>query len=89
MVQSLEELEKWHSNQDPWFYNDTPDDLNRREILRGVIPERVYKQVLDIGCGPGPTTRMLLESGARDILSVDFSINSLRINKDICKFINQ
>ena len=37
-----------------------------------------------MGCGPGPTTEMLLKQGARGIVSVDFSIESLKI-KDRCQ----
>ena len=87
MVQSLEELEKWHSNQDPWFYKDTPDDLNRREILRGVIPERRYKQVLDIGCGQGFITQIL---PGENILGIDISNEAIQKAKkhesNTCKF---
>jgi SAM-dependent methyltransferase len=36
--------------------------------------------VLDLGCGPGPTTAKLLTSGF-DVVGVDFSIESLRINQ--------
>ena len=87
MVQSLEELEKWHSNQDPWFYKDTPDDLNRREILRGVIPERRYKQVLDIGCGQGFITQIL---PGENILGIDISneaiLKAKKHESNTCKF---
>ena len=49
------------------------------------IPTKLLKgSILDFGCGPGPTTKMLLEIGASKILSVDFSINSLRVNMDAC-----
>ena len=51
------------------------------------VPQKLLDGIiLDLGCGPGPSTEMLLEIGARNILSADFSINSLRINKDICQY---
>jgi SAM-dependent methyltransferase len=39
--------------------------------------------VLDLGCGPGPTTEMLLQAGY-EAAAVDFSIRSLVLNAQSC-----
>lgn len=63
-----------------------PTQISRMQRWISNIPKELLSGItLDLGCGPGPTTKMLLEIGARNILSADFSINSLRINKDICQ----
>src|SRR6516164_9485765 len=41
---------------------------------------RSARPVLDLGCGPGPTTQMLSEMGF-EIVAVDFSKRSLELNK--------
>jgi ubiquinone/menaquinone biosynthesis C-methylase UbiE len=40
-------------------------------------------KILDLGCGPGPTTAILLESGY-EVVAVDFSIQSLTLNAQLC-----
>jgi len=38
---------------------------------------------LDLGCGPGPTTELLLSAGY-SVAAIDFSLESLRINDENC-----
>jgi SAM-dependent methyltransferase len=40
--------------------------------------------VFDLGCGPGPTTKLLAEAGYQ-VRAVDFSSESLRLNRMACK----
>lgn len=69
------------------MHSKFPTQISRMQRWMSNIPKELLSGItLDLGCGPGPTTKMLLEIGARNILSVDFSINSLRINKDICQY---
>ena len=64
-----------------------PTQISRMQRWMSNIPKELLAGItLDLGCGPGPTTKMLLEVGARNILSADFSINSLRLNKDTCQY---
>lgn len=47
------------------------------------VPESLkHKSVLDLGCGPGPSTGMLDMLGFKRTVSVDFSFQSLLINRD-------
>ena len=63
-----------------------PTQISRMQSWMFNIPKELLAGItLDLGCGTGPTTQMLLEIGTRNVLSVDFSINSLRINKDVCQ----
>src|SRR5262249_33805359 len=55
----------------------TQIDRMRRFIAR--LP-RSARPVLDLGCGPGPTTQMLSEKGF-EIIAVDFSMRSLALNE--------
>lgn len=68
------------------MHSKFPTQISRMQRWMSNIPKELLVGItLDLGCGPGPTTEMLLEVGARNILSIDFSINSLRINKDTCQ----
>ncbi len=77
-LQSLEDLEKWHSRNDPWGYENSDDDAKRRNILLSEIPERKYNKVLDIGCGQGFITKHL---PGKKIVGVDISRNAIKFAK--------
>ena len=68
-MQSKEELEQWYKNPDPWAYETTHDDLNRKDQILNMF-DRTYTRALDIGCGEGFLTRDL---PAVDIHGIEIS----------------
>lgn len=72
-MQSLEEIEKWYENSDPWGYETNPDDKRRKEKILGVLEN--YERALDIGCGEGWITKDL---PAKEIYGVDVSEKALQ-----------
>ena len=57
-----------------------PIQIHRLEcFVRRVSAERGSLPVLDLGCGPGPATQILLDAGFA-VVGVDFSLQSLRLN---------
>lgn len=40
--------------------------------------------ILELGCGPGPMTRLMVERGFK-VIAVDFSAESLRLNAESCR----
>ncbi|MFZ1721700.1 MAG: class I SAM-dependent methyltransferase [Microgenomates group bacterium] len=75
MIQSQEELESWYQKDDPWDYEDSFDDIKRRDILLAELPKRPYKNVLDIGCGHGFVTR---ELPGEKVIGLDMSERAVR-----------
>lgn len=73
-LQSKEELDRWYENPDPWNYEKSLEDLNRRAILLSVIPRKKYKKVLDIGCGNGFITNYL---PGEKIIGIDISSQAI------------
>lgn len=69
MTQSKEELEKWYKNPDPWAYQTTQDDLDRKEKIINMLPIR-YQRAIDIGCGEGFIT---CDLPATDIHGIEIS----------------
>ena len=74
MIQKREELEKWHETEDPWGYNENKEDIFRKEILFSELPDKKYKNVLDIGCGQGFITKDL---PGENIYGVDISQSAI------------
>nr|WP_262916806.1 class I SAM-dependent methyltransferase [Aestuariivivens insulae] len=68
-------METWHRTKDPWGYNSNEHDLFRREMLFSELPEREYKNVLDIGCGQGFITKQLNVSS---VTGIDISQEAIR-----------
>jgi len=61
-----------------------PTQIARLErFIHSHAPTNRLNKVLDLGCGPGPTTELLLQAGF-DVTAVDFSIRSLLINAHLC-----
>ena len=69
-IQPKSELEEWHSVDDPWKYESTPDDKKRKNLLLSEIPQGHYKNTLDIGCGQGFITKDL---PGDSIIGIDIS----------------
>jgi len=88
MLQPIKDLEDWHKEDDPWGYEDNPEDIKRRDILLSEIPNKSYKNVLDIGCGQGFITKHL---PGPSIIGVDISHEAIKkakkIESDRIKFV--
>lgn len=78
MLQSKKDLDLFYSNPDPWGYEINNEDQIRKEILISEIPDRKYKNVLDIGCGQGFITRFL---PGENIRGIDLSENAIAFAK--------
>lgn len=53
-----------------------------RRFIDDLPMETKKHPVLDLGCGPGPSTKMLNSSGFEAVISCDFSMQSLLLNKE-------
>lgn len=74
-IQDLKEINNWHKKNDPWDYENNPEDEKRRNYLISEIPKREYSKVLDIGCGQGYITRSL---PGKSVLGVDISDEAIK-----------
>ena len=72
------ELNHFHAIPDPWGYENNQDDIIRREILLSEIPNLIYKNTLDIGCGQGFITKNL---PGENIIGIDISNNAIEFAK--------
>lgn len=74
-------------DQDAFNYISHPKFPTQLARLKRFIQSKAASEqggkVLDLGCGPGPTTKLLLEAGY-DVVAVDFSIQSLALNAQHC-----
>lgn len=77
-IQSKEELEKFYSTDDPWDYDNTPDDKKRLEQILYILPKKQYERTLDFGCGNGFVTTHL--PGA-EVIGIDLSQNAIESAK--------
>lgn len=75
MIQSIDEIEKWYTTKDPWKYENSADDLLRKDVLLSELPSQRYSHVLDIGCGHGFVTRDL---PGDNIIGVDISYEAIQ-----------
>lgn len=73
-IQSKEELEQFYDRPDPWNYSTNEADLARRARLLAAIPQREYRQVLDVGCGNGFVTSRLPGDA---VIGIDLSVNAI------------
>ncbi len=72
-MQTKEELESFYNENDPWKYQNNPDDINRKfQIIETIRPQR-FKRALDIGCGEGWITKDL---PADEIFGIELSDNA-------------
>ena len=78
IIQSLDDLENWHKEKDPWGYEDNLEDEKRKSILLNHIPEKTYNRVLDIGCGQGFITQSL---PGNHVFGVDISQEAIKFAK--------
>jgi ubiquinone/menaquinone biosynthesis C-methylase UbiE len=71
------------------FLNELSKKPFDRMILEKFAEENMNKYVIDLGCGPGQTTRFLRDRGIKKILGVDISpsmVNTAALNNKGIKF---
>lgn len=85
MLQKIDDIEKWHSKEDPWGYNTNKFDVIRKEILLNAIPKRDFKNVLDIGCGQGFITKDL---PGLNVYGIDISESAINFAKKLIPNVN-
>lgn len=73
-LQTIQELDGFYAQPDPWNYQSHPDDLRRKNELLALLPRRGYARTLDVGCGAGFLT---LDLPGEQVLGVDVSAPAL------------
>lgn len=74
-LQTPAELDRHYDCADPWGYEANAADQRRKSELLGILPQRKWERVLDIGCGNGYITFDLPGSA---VLGVDLSGAAVR-----------
>ena len=67
-----------------------PHRFIEKPMMRELLPNLTGKKVLMLGCGTGEESIMLREFGAKDIIGIDLSEESIRIAKESypdCEFL--
>jgi SAM-dependent methyltransferase len=71
---------KTASNYAGKFVNELEDKHLDTILLKAFIKENIAKgKLIDLGCGPGQTTRFLFENGFTNILGVDLSPEMIKV----------
>lgn len=79
--QLKEDIETWYLRQDPWEYENNPEDIRRKHLILSALNKRMFKRALDIGCGEGWITKDL---PAGEIHGIEISDNaSLRFPPNV------
>lgn len=82
--------DEFRTGPDPWNYDETPDDQQRRRILLDELSRHAFDSVLDIGCGNGFITG---DIRASKVVGVDMSPGAIkaakaRVQHDSHKFVH-
>ena len=59
-----------------------PHSFIEKPMMKELLPNLTGKKVLMLGCGTGEESQMLKEHGARDIIGIDLSKESIRLAKE-------
>jgi len=78
-VQSQSDLDQFYRSADPWNYEATHDDHERKGRLLSLIPPLTFSRTLDIGCGNGFVT---VELPGAEVVGVDFSPKAVGFARD-------
>ena len=85
---SFQPLEMIERDHDAFNYLSHPKFPTQVERLRRFLGAKSKKEnggiILDLGCGPGPTTGLLLDAGY-EVVAVDMSLQSLAVNAQLCR----
>ncbi|MBQ7738863.1 MAG: class I SAM-dependent methyltransferase, partial [Desulfovibrionaceae bacterium] len=86
-IQSIEEIERWYSEEDPWHYDQSSNDEMRKINFLSVLPKNItYERVLDIGCGNG---FMTVDLPGEVIIGCDISCNAINYAKKRAEKLNR
>lgn len=78
-VQSPQDLDQFYRSADPWNYDTTHDDLERKGRLLSLLPQVTFTRTLDIGCGNGFVT---VELPGTAVTGVDFSARAVEFARE-------
>lgn len=83
-LHEISEVEARDSQSDGYLkHAKFPIQIHRINRFLKRLPNNIKtRPVLDLGCGPGPTTNLLLKNGYK-VVAVDFSEKSLLLNSKI------
>jgi ubiquinone/menaquinone biosynthesis C-methylase UbiE len=71
------------------FINELDNKHFDRIVLKAFSAENISKgHLIDLGCGPGQTTKFLFDNGFTDIIGADISISMIRVAKHINSHLN-
>jgi len=74
-IQPLWLIDKFYQKSDPWNYQTTPDDRERKAKILAALANHKFNRALDIGCGEGWITQDL---PAAAIMGIDVASAAVR-----------
>ncbi|MGH8581783.1 MAG: class I SAM-dependent methyltransferase [Gammaproteobacteria bacterium] len=72
-------FERIYLRRNPWHYEDTPYQRQKCDAALAVIPRQDYARVLEVGCGEGLFSELLLEGrNIGELIGLDISARAVQ-----------